>query len=207
MNYASLIIMKGSIGHDVELVKRAIGGDKKVLRQIVELNKKKIFYLAYDLTGSMEDAEDLSQEVFLKLFRSLKKYKGNALLSSWLYRITVNTFLSQKRLGSSKIKDNTVDEKEIERINDNVSNPNIISIPEKSVEGEQIHEHLNTALEKLSPRERAVFVLRNYQGMQLKSCSEHLNISEGTVKSLQFRAVKKLQKFLSYYKDQVFIGG
>ncbi len=207
MNYGSLIIMKGSIGHDVGLVKRAIGGDKKVLRQIVELNKKKIFYLAYDLTGSIEDAEDLSQEVFLKLFRSLKKYKGNALLSSWLYRITVNTFLSQKRLGSSKVRDNSVDEKEMETMNNDISNPNIISNPEKSVEGEQIQEHLNIALEKLSPRERAVFVLRNYQGMQLKSCSEHLNISEGTVKSLQFRAVKKLQKFLSYYKDQVFSGG
>ncbi len=198
--------MKDNIVRDVELVKRAIGGDKKVLRQIVELNKKKIFYLAYDLTGSTENAEDLSQEVFLKLFRSLEKYKGDALLSSWLYRITVNTFLSQKKLGANKIMENIIDEQAIEKINDNINNPNILSSPEKSVEGKQIQEHLSTALEKLSPRERAVFVLRNYQGIQLKGCSEYLNISEGTVKSLQFRAVKKLQKILNYYKKQMFMG-
>lgn len=200
------MIMKGGISRDVELVKKAISGNKIALREIVELNKKKIFYLSYDLTGSMEDAEDLSQEVFLKLFKSLRKYKGNALLSSWLYRITVNTFLSQKRLGSNKISDNTIDDNETEttdrRVNDLVS----LSDPETFAEGKQIQEHLNIALNKLSPRERAVFVLRNYQGMQLKSCSEHLNISEGTVKSLQFRAVKKLQKELAYYKTQILIG-
>ena len=198
------MIMKGDIDQDIELVKRAIDGDRKVLREIVELNKKKIFYLAYDLTGSMEDAEDLSQKVFLKLFKSLKKYKGNALLSSWLYRITVNTFLSQKRLGSSKLKDSTIDE-DNESFERKTSEPAGTSVPERFAEDEQIQEHLDSALQKLSPRERSVFILRNYQGMQLKSCSEHLNISEGTVKSLQFRAVKKLQKELSYFKNKIFM--
>ncbi len=200
------MIMKGDISHDVELVKRAISGDKKSLREIVETNKKKIFYLAYDLTGSMEDAEDLSQEVFLKLFKSLKKYKGKALLSSWLYRITVNTFLSQKRLGSSKISEKTVDDSD-DLTFDRKRNDSDNSItPEIYAEVEQIQDHLKAALEKLSPREKAVFVLRNYQGMQLKKCSEQLNISEGTVKSLQFRAVKKLKKELDYYKKQMLIG-
>jgi len=192
--------MKGDISRDVELIKKAIGGDKRTLREIVELNKKKIFYLAYDLTGSMEDAEDLSQEVFLKLFKSLKKYKGKALLSSWLYRITINTYLSQKRLGTNKILDNTIDDEVIDR---KINDSNITSNPEIYAEGEQIQEHLNAALQNLSPRERTVFVLRNYQGMLLKDCSEHLNISEGTIKSLQFRAIKKLQKELKYYKIHI----
>jgi len=199
------MLMKSDINRDIELVNRAVNGDRKSLREIVESNKKKIVYLAFDLTGSMEDAEDLSQEVFLKLFKSLKKYKGQALLSSWLYRITVNTFLSQKRLGSSKIKDHTINENDTETIERKTNSYSGASNPETYAQEEQIQEHLNNALNKLSPRERAVFVLRNYQGMQLKGCSEYLNISEGTVKSLQFRAVKKLQKELSYYKQQMYM--
>ncbi|MCD4665006.1 MAG: sigma-70 family RNA polymerase sigma factor, partial [Bacteroidales bacterium] len=60
-------------------------------RELVERYKKKIYYLAYDLTGNHHDAEDMSQEVFIKAFRSLKNFRGDAKLSSWLYRITVNT--------------------------------------------------------------------------------------------------------------------
>ncbi len=198
--------MGSEIKQDIDLVKRALDGDKRAMRDIVDANKKKIFYLSYDLTGTMEDAEDLSQEVFLKLFKSLKKYRGQALLSSWLYRITVNTFLSARRLGSSKLRADTVANEDDELMTNRIEDSHIGSNPEVFAEDEQIQAHVNTALETLSPRERAVFIMRNYQGMQVKSCSEALNISEGTVKSLQFRAVKKLQKALSFYKNQLMMG-
>lgn len=179
---------------DIHLVKRACSGEEAAFEKIVENNKKKIFYLAFDLTGSPQDAEDLSQEVFLKAFRSLKTFKGEASLSSWLYRITLNTFLDRKRKLSFRV------EREYQSLEEGIEIVDPIN-PENHEESRQIQLHIETALEKLSPRERVVFVMRHYQDMPGKKVAKLLDISEGTVKSLLFRAIKKLQTQLSVYKD------
>ena len=86
------------------LIKKAQNGDMNAFRDLVEHYKKIIFYFAYDLTGNHHDAEDLSQEVFIKMFRSLQEFRGEAKLSSWLYRIAVNTWISYTRTGSYKLR-------------------------------------------------------------------------------------------------------
>ena len=83
--------------YELRLAKQICEGDRNAFRDIVEDNKKKIFYLAFDLTGSQQDAEDLSQEVFLKAFRYMHTFKGEASISTWLYRIALNAFMDQKR--------------------------------------------------------------------------------------------------------------
>lgn len=187
---------------DIFLVKRACSGERGAFEEIVETNKKKVFYLAYDLTGSVQDAEDLSQEVFLKAYRGLKKFKGEASLSSWLYRITMNAFLDRKRKLSFKV------ERELKPLEDyegraapfDSDTPPLSTHmnPEDYAESRQLQVHIDTALDELTARERAVFVMRHYQGMPGKRVGELLNVSEGTVKSLLFRAIKKLQKHLSH---------
>lgn len=191
---------------DIRLVKRARGGERLAFEEIVQSNKKKVFYLAYDLTGSVEDAEELSQEVFLKAYKGLNKFKGEASLSSWLYRITMNAFLDKKRKLSFRFER---DKKALEGFDGPVShldeNGAPLSIgqkPEQYAESEQIQVHIEAALEHLTPKERAVFVMRHYQGMQGKRVAEILKISEGTVKSLLFRAIKKLQGKLEKYVKQ-----
>ncbi len=200
---------------DIYLVKRAGSGEAAAFHQIVEQNKKKIFYLAYDLTGSIEDAEDLSQEVFLKAYRAIKTFKGDASLGSWLYRITLNAFLDRKRKLSFKM------EKQQQPLEERVASESLLDgsnpgpgpnpgafdtaasheTPEKYAQNIQIQVHIDAALEKLTPRERAVFVMRHYREMPGKQVATLLRISEGTVKSLLFRAVKKLQVLLSDYND------
>jgi RNA polymerase sigma-70 factor (ECF subfamily) len=192
---------------DTYLVKRACGGESAAFEQIVELNKKKIFYLAFDLTGSREDAEDLSQEVFLRAFRSLNQFKGDASLSSWLYRITLNAFLDRKRkLSFQKEREYRMLE-EVNEIkagspfagDETVPDRSTAASPENYAESRQIQVHIEAALAYLTPRERAVFVMRHYREMPGKKVGQLLNISEGTVKSLLFRAIKKLQLLLKDY--------
>jgi RNA polymerase sigma-70 factor (ECF subfamily) len=187
---------------DIHLVKRANSGERNAFNEIVETNKKKVFYLAYDLTGSTEDAEELSQEVFLKAYKSLKKFKGEASLSSWLYRITLNAFLDRKRKLSFRFEreKKQLDEYDgpVSHINENGAPLSINRKPEEYTESQQIQAHVDAALEHLTPKEKAVFVMRHYQGMPGKKVGELLSISEGTVKSLLFRAIKKLQQKLAH---------
>ncbi|MCP5104374.1 MAG: RNA polymerase sigma factor [bacterium] len=192
--------------YELRLVEQASSGDRNAFREIVEDNKKKIFYLAFDLTGSQQDAEDLSQDVFLKAFRSMHTFKGQASLGTWLYRITLNTFLDRKRKKSydaeknSRELDDVLSAEPVFEGNPSTGNP------ENYAESRQIQMHIEQALEKLSPRERSVFIMRHYQGMQGKAVGELLGISEGTVKSLLSRAIKKLQNVLGFYKDTLNTG-
>jgi len=191
---------------DFNLVQRACTGERGAFDQIVENNKKKVFYLAYDLTGSVQDAEDLSQEVFLKAYRALARFKGEATLSSWLYRITLNAFLDRSRkLSFRKEKEQQQIEEAEGTIASSIKDaPSaMLATPENYAESKQIQHHIDTALEQLTPKERAVFVMRHYKGMPGKQVGTLLNISEGTVKSLLFRAIKKLQKILSIYRATV----
>lgn len=187
--------------YESRLVDQAKNGDRNAFREIVEDNKKRIFYLAYDLTGSQQDAEDLSQDVFIKAFRSMHTFKGEASIGTWLYRITLNTFLDQKRKKSYQAEknQNPLDEHlQAEPVfSGNPSSTN----PETYAESKQIQMHIEQALEHLSPRERSVFVMRHMQGMSGKTVGELLRISEGTVKAFMSRAIKKLQNVLSVYKD------
>lgn len=189
--------------YESRLVKQAIEGDRNAFREIVEDNKKKIFYFAYDLTGSQQDAEDLSQEVFIKAFRSMHSFKGEASISTWLYRITLNAFLDLKRK-KSFIMERNRDPLDEQLAAEPVFNTNSSSRgPEAYAESRQMQMHIEQALEHLSPRERSVFVMRYYNGMSGKAVGELLRISEGTVKSLLSRAIKKLQKVLGFYRDSL----
>ncbi|MFC1492754.1 RNA polymerase sigma factor [candidate division KSB1 bacterium] len=170
-------------------------------RELVDKHKRSIYYLALKLTGDHHSAEDISQEVFIKLYKSLDKIKGESKLSTWLYRVTVNTWISSTRKRSVSMlsyKDNTSlmnMEKEYDNSGIQLSshNPNMESI--------DLKDHIENALNKITDKERAVFVLRHYEDLPLKEIAKVLKIAEGTVKSLLFRAIKKLQKELSFYVD------
>ena len=87
------------------LIDRVRRGDMQAFSELVENSKVKVFRLAFNLTGNRHDAEDLSQDVFVKAYRSLSKFRGDAKWSTWLYRITVNTCMDHKRSNSGKGKE------------------------------------------------------------------------------------------------------
>lgn len=181
------------------LVDRFCSGDNTAFQELMERYKKKIYYIAYDITADHNDAEDVSQEVFIKMFRSIKTFRRDAKMSSWLYQITVNTCIDSLRRKSSKPK-KFIDNIEKVNIKENPPGSGLhAEAPERSAEVSIIQNHISQALEKVSPRERSVFVMRHYNDFKMNEIAEILNISVGTVKSLLFRAIKKLRKELSSY--------
>lgn len=182
------------------LVERANNGEVSAFREIVERYQKKIYYLAYDLTGNHHSAEDLSQEVFIKVFRSLKNFRGDAKFSSWLYRITVNTWISQYRKKSSTALKLWDDFSDSENKPDFYVPADNHHNPEQFAEASLIQQQIEKALAKLSPRERSIFVMRHYNDLKQKDIADILGITVGTVKSTLFRAIKRLQNELSFYR-------
>lgn len=179
-------------------IDQAKEGDMNAFRQLVENHKVRLYNLAYDLTGNRHDAEDLSQDVFIKVFNSLHKYRGESKFSSWLYRITVNTWINMRKSKHYKAQKMTEELQEEHFL----MNTNSIANPEKDTESILIQNSIQSALSGLSPREKSIFVLRHYNDLKIADISKSLGISVGSVKTLLFRAIKKMQKNLSYYTQE-----
>ncbi|MDH4196447.1 MAG: sigma-70 family RNA polymerase sigma factor [Candidatus Aminicenantes bacterium] len=179
-----------------DLIDRLATGDKEAFRELVEAYKKKIYYLAFDLVGNQSDAEDVSQDVFLKAYRAFGTFKRDARLGAWLYRITYNTAIDHLRRRG--ISAGTVDEAVLEANLDRVAReaPARDTDPARTAESELLQLRIASALEKVSPQEKTVFLLRHYDDLMLKDIADVLGLSLGSVKSYLFRAVKKLQREL-----------
>jgi RNA polymerase sigma-70 factor (ECF subfamily) len=187
---------------DQRLVEKACAGETAAFRKLVERYQKQVYYLARDMTGNHQDAEDLSQDVFIKAYRSLDRFRGDAKFSSWLYRITVNTCIDKSRkktLKSMQLEENMDDMHSTTNDTPRQGFPD----PEKTTEASLIRLHIETALQKLTDKERTVFVLRHYRSLKLNEIAEILEVNTGTVKSTLFRAIQKLQKLLSFYKEEL----
>lgn len=187
------------MAEEIELIQSAQKGDLDAFRTLVERYKKNVYYFAFDMTGNHQDAEDLSQEVFIKMFKSLKSFKMKSKLSYWLYRITLNTYLSQKRTGREILRKQ---QNSLEEIQNKFVDSCDTNEPGKAVEQAIMQAHVKTALQKLSPKERAVFVMRHYQDLKVNEIAQALKIASGSVKSMLFRSLIKLENYLQFYKKE-----
>lgn len=183
--------------HEQVLVDRINEGDPSAFQEFVERYKKKIYFLAYDLMGDHHDAEDISQEVFIKVFRSLKNFRRNSKMSSWLYQITVNASIDALRKKSVKPQEALEDLEKVEAQASLLGSGLHVENPARSAEASLIQEHISRALQKVSPKERTIFVMRHFNDLDTKEIAEILKVSQGTVKSFLFRAIRKLRKELS----------
>jgi RNA polymerase sigma-70 factor, ECF subfamily len=191
--------MEKGMEEEKKIIERVQSGDRLAFKQIVESYKKMVYFMAYDLTGNKQDAEDLSQVVFIKMYNSISKFRGEAKLSTWLRKITVNVYLDMKRskLYKSQKMQNSIDEKEFE-INISHSQSNAENKTDMNI----LNKHIESSLHQLSPKEKTIFIMRHYQEMKLSEISDSMNIAVGTVKSLLFRAVQKLQQSLAPYRQE-----
>lgn len=144
--------------------------------------------------------EDLSQDVFVKAYRSLRLFRGDAKWSTWLYRITVNAAMDRKKTKAQKhlvFHDPSAGEKDDQELTPHDPEPS----PDRLTDAGLIRGNIERALEDLSAKERSVFVLRHYHDLSLRQIAETMRISEGTVKSFLFRAIRRLRKSLEFYKQ------
>jgi len=186
-----------------ELVQRLQAGDRSAFRQLVESHKHDVYAFAFDLCGSREDAEDLSQEVFIKAFRSIGGFRADAKLGSWLYRITMNTHIDNTRRKPIRLVSldappaGSDDEAPVQLP------PSRGERPDERAGAVRFQADVERALATLSPQERSVFVLRHYHDLRIREISESMSIAEGTVKSLLFRSIRKLRDRLAQYGEEV----
>jgi len=180
-----------------DIINGLAASDPTAFREFVEQYKKKVYFLALDVVGNPVDAEDVSQEVFLKVYRSFGTFNREARLGSWLYRVTYNAgidHLRRKALIPEAVEDEALEARS--RGEAPLSASSAFSDPAATAEARQLQAKIALALEKVSPQEKAVFLLRHYNDLKLKEIAETLHLSTGSVKSYLFRAVKKLQREL-----------
>lgn len=189
--------------HDeYELVRRVQSGDPSAFRDFVQRYQRDVYGLAYDLCGNHHDAEDLSQEVFIKAHRALGSFRADAKPGSWLYRITMNTFLDSRRRKPVQLVSLHAP-RDAESGDDHpIDMPAPTAGPDRVTHSAQVRDDIERALGALSAQERTVFVMRHYQDMPIRDISTSLSIAEGTVKSMLFRSIRKLRDRLSHYRNE-----
>lgn len=187
-----------------QLVERLRAGEPAAFREMVECYQRDVYALAYDLCGNHHDAEDLSQEVFIKAFRAIGSFRADAKLGSWLYRITMNAHIDNKRRKPVQLVSiDTRDDDEAQPSERSLEFAASGARPDQTAGAARFQIDVENALDALSTQERAVFVLRHYHDMKIGEISQSLSIAEGTVKSLLFRSMRKLRDRLAHYGDEV----
>lgn len=170
-----------------ELVTAAKAGDKAAFTKLVEATHAEMYTLAYRLTGNAEDSQDVVQEAYFRAYKGLKRFRGDAEFTSWMYRITANC-ANTHFAKSSRHRHDEIDE--ANEIADERPGPEarLGSVDERRV--------LNQALQSLTPEMRAVVVLRDVYDLPHEAIAAELGISEGTAKVRLHRARQKLRERL-----------
>jgi RNA polymerase sigma-70 factor (ECF subfamily) len=176
------------------LVERFQSGEPGAFDEIVNRCQRHVYNLAYHFTHNCEDAHDISQEVFIKVFRSLNKLRESSAFDVWLRRVTVNACMDylRRRPNEQMLDDLSYLDYELLARGDN-------GLPDKPVEDGELRNVISRAVNQLPKRQRKVFILRHYEGLSLKEIAKALSCSLGTVKAHLFRATRRLRKLLLPY--------
>jgi len=184
---------------DTNLILQAQKGNESAFEELVYCYDRSVLSIALKYTRDEDDAKDLYQEVFIRVYRGLKNFRFESEFSTWIYRITTNVCLSYKSKSKENLRvsiDNDYDEEEKEFS----STQELIydgSSPEEITSGADTKEIVDEAVESLSPKQKMTFILKHYEGYKIREIAEMLNCKEGTVKKYLFDAIKNLRKKLS----------
>ena len=180
---------------DLDLIDRFKNGDTSAFGEIVLRYQDKVYNLCRHMLGNAADADDAGQDVFLKAYQALPKFQPDASLYTWLYRIATNTCIDYKRrpLFESLFGDSGEGERLVHDLATDAPSP------EKLYQAKEIDRALQACLGKLSPKLRAIIVLKEVEELSYEEMAETLDISMGTVKSRIARAREELQKCMKKY--------
>lgn len=182
-----------------ELVERHRRGDRTAFDAIVAAYAGPLFTLAFRLAGNREDAQDLYQEVLIKVYRSLGRFRGDASLRTWIFRIAVNTSKNRARFWS-RVKRGpatSLDAAEEDRLPPSERLPDPRPGPEGVTFGQEVQARVQRELDRLPWGQRTVIVLRDVEGMEYREIARTLAISLGTVKSRLARGRDALRRALA----------
>ena len=184
------------------LVVEAQAGNRAAFEELVRRYDRDVLRLALNLMKRPEDARDVYQESFLKVYRNLDRFRFECSFYTWLYRIVTNVCLDHLRRRQARPEDQAP---EIQMNRQEEGTRDFFEVqreqrptldPERSLMGKEIRARLAKAMERLSPRERVVFEMKHYQGLKLRAIGDALGTTEETVKNSLFRATRKLRQEL-----------
>jgi RNA polymerase sigma-70 factor (ECF subfamily) len=206
LNFVSLLmfsVMRPETDEDREAVEKCLRGDREAFDLLVEKYYKKIYNLAYRFVGDTEEASDLAQEIFTAAYKNLKKFRGDAKFSTWLFQIATNRgknrFKYLKRRGYFASKGHNDDDDDRDSAQRAI--PDYSMNPETMLASKKIQRIVQQAIDDLDPDHKEIVILRDIEGFSYDEIAQMLNLPEGTTKSRLHRArmvvKEKLKKALS----------
>ena len=183
------------------LVDRCRQGDRDSFARLMRLHEKQIYNFTYRMLGNEEEAEDLTQDIFIAAFRGIRKFRGEAKFSTWLYRIALNQtrnrikYLSRRNFFAKQSR------RAKSREEGPWENPEFLAdsapSPEQWTMTKNLASQVQKCLDQMPPEARQILVLRDVQGFSYEELAEMLSLNLGTVKSRLHRARATLQQFLA----------
>jgi len=189
---------------EAQLVERARRGEAGAFRILVERYQRRVYSLALGFLKDPDEARDIAQEAFLKVYKHLPTFQGTASFYTWLYRITVNLCIDLRRKagrGNQVEFDEKVAREEVGSPADELSTQRLGFDPARALANSELRGRITTALGKLSEQHRAVLLLREVDGLSYKEIAEVLECPEGTVMSRLFHARKQMQELLHEFAE------
>ncbi len=179
----------------VNLIHQAQAGDTDAFNSLVAIYDRRVMELAHRLLRNEQDAEDLYQDVFMKVYTNINQFRFESDFFTWLYRITVNTAYNFKKRVSKYARITVSDENETDSL-DWIPDPKTAS-PDISSD---VKNAVMNAIKKLPQKQRTVFILKHLENLKIIDIARLLDIGEGTVKKYLFRAMEKLRVYLKDYR-------
>jgi len=178
---------------DLQLVTRCLVGDEAAWEELVRVHTRRVYAICYRFTGTDQEAQDLTQEVFLRVFRSLKSFRsGEGSFTVWLARLSRNLLIDHYRRTKLDRATDSIEE-QLPVLEEKTA---MISRTEGLVAGREASELLQSALQKLSPELRETVILRDLEELEYREIAQVLNVPEGTVKSRLNRGRAELARVL-----------
>lgn len=186
---------------EASLIRAAQRGDSDAFERLVRAYDQSVLRIAMNLLHSPDEARDVYQEAFLKVFRNLHQFRFDCSFHTWLYRVVTNVCFDHLRRRKVRKEESTVIETpdgpvdQAGRIEEEGPSAN----PERQTWNRELSDGISAALETLTPRERMVFELRHYEGMRLRAIGEILGTTEEAAKNCLFRATQKMRSRLEAF--------
>lgn len=178
---------------DWALVQRCVAAEEEACTRLVTDHQRMVYQLALHLLGDQQEALDLSQEVFLKVFRTLRQFRGQATLRTWIYRIVVNQASNRQRWWRRRHRSQSVRLEDLTATGGELPEDRSSSMPDRVLQQRETSDRVWRALNSLPFDQRAVIVLREIDALSYEEIATSLNVAVGTVKSRLARAREGLR--------------
>jgi len=189
------------LAEEQALVRKAQSGDRLAFEDLLRRYDRDVLRLALHLVHRSEEAQDIYQESFLRVYRNLHRFRFECSFYTWLYRIVTNVALDHLRRRTSHREEQAPVSEDTDGgthdFFERQAESNAAANPEKKLLGEELGRHIEEAMNRLSPRERLVFEMKHFQGLRLRAIGSLLGTSEETAKNSLFRATRKLRESLA----------